>query len=110
MPSKNYIKVYASPADLDSIHAIAARLRLPVSRLARDAVLGHPIPTPPPAIPAVNRSIYADLGTIGNNLNQIAKRLNSGADPDAATLQASMVKLAQALKAIRADLLTGGHA
>ena len=83
MPSKNYFKVYASHADLDSIHAIAAAQRLPVSRLARDAILGRPIPTPPAAIPAINRAAYSDLGLVGNNLNQIARRLNQGSSPEA---------------------------
>lgn len=105
MPSKNYFKVYASHADLDSIHAIAAAQRLPVSRLARDAILGRPIPTPPAAIPAINRAAYSNLGLVGNNLNQIARRLNQGSSPEADELRLAITKLAGALKTIRAELL-----
>ena len=109
MPSKNYLNISISPDDEPAIRDIAARLRLPVSRLVRDAILGRPIPTPPPAIPAINRSTYADLGTIGNNMNQIAHKLNSGGSPEVAALQKNLVALATALKTIRADLLTGGR-
>ncbi|MDP1613596.1 MAG: plasmid mobilization relaxosome protein MobC [Sulfuritalea sp.] len=94
---------------MKSIQAIAAAQRLPVSRLARDAILGRPIAPPPPAIPAINRAAYADLAQVGNNLNQIARHLNSGsgAAPEVAALHQNIEKLAGALKAIRADLLTG---
>jgi hypothetical protein len=58
----------------------------------------------PPSLPSIARRIQI-WGLVGNNLNQIARRLNQGSSPEADELRLAITKLAGALKTIRAELL-----
>lgn len=53
----------------------------------------------PPTIPAINRSAYLELTRIGANLNQLAKRANSGDLPELDQLRGQ-------LDALRLTLIT----
>ena len=49
-----------------------------MSALVRARLAGRVIKAKQPPIPEINRQAYCQLVRVGNNLNQIAKRLNSG--------------------------------
>ncbi|HHL51768.1 MAG TPA: MobC family plasmid mobilization relaxosome protein [Flammeovirgaceae bacterium] len=55
-------------------------------------------------IPRVNQAVRTDLGRIGNNINQIARALNSGLDVRVANLSQAIAGLQAQLAAIRQEL------
>ena len=79
-----------------------------VAAFVRAAALGSclpPRPVPRP-VPPINREAYWHLGQVGNNLNQIARRLNM-ADGDAPTLaevQTALEELRGLVQQVRLQL------
>lgn len=58
-------------------------------------------------IPVLDRQAYAELGRIGNNINQMARSLNQvhGIYPDHAEMVKSLTDLKQQINAIRLELV-----
>lgn len=49
-----------------------------VRAVVNEALTGHPgLPGEPPRVPEVNHGVYLQLAAIGNNLNQIARAVNT---------------------------------
>lgn len=49
-----------------------------VRAVVSEALTGHPgLPGEPPRVPEVNHGVYLQLAAIGNNLNQIARAVNT---------------------------------
>lgn len=66
---------------------------LPAAAFMRAAALGDAGPRArrrPPADHVALRQLLGQLGRVGNNLNQIARALNSGEDHDAAELREAL--------------------
>jgi len=60
----------------DSLQITAQSRGLSLSAFVRTIVLGLKLPTATP--PEINRRTYLELARIGNNLNQLARAVNSG--------------------------------
>lgn len=105
MKRKIFIKVYSSEADNRAIKDLAAALRIPVSKLCRDAVLGIKLSGPPPMVPQVNRQTYLELSRIGNNLNQIALAMNQKLPVPGTDVNSALAGLVQALKTVRSQVV-----
>jgi hypothetical protein len=84
-----HLTIRLSPDERDEINGDAQRAGLTAGSYARDVLLGAPAPRqvrrPPVERQEVVRMI-GQLGYIGNNLNQIARALNSGDEADQQTL------------------------
>lgn len=63
----------------------------------------------PPVVPAVNERVWIELAPVLANLNQIAKKLNSGGKIDdyAAVMLDEVVEINDMLKILRPKLLAG---
>jgi hypothetical protein len=68
-------------------------------------VLGAVLPKVP--APKVDQDTYLALSRIGNNLNQIARRINSPHEviPGSNEIQTSLAELEEALKRVRLGVL-----
>ncbi len=99
------VTVRLSSEELTELKATARATGLTASGYTRAVALGQSIEVKPP-VPAVNAQVYAALGKVGGNLNQIAARLNVGDKPG--DIGAALVQLTQLLKATRAQLLGAG--
>lgn len=71
------LRVRLTPDERAHIEARAAQAGLPLSEFARRAITGAKI-APPPTGEAVPPALLAELGRIGNNVNQIAHAANIG--------------------------------
>jgi hypothetical protein len=80
-----------TPVELARLNAQASRAGMPVTAFARAAALRREIRAPRSDAPDFHTR--HELRAIGNNLNQIARRLNSGGDVDHPHLDALLVKL-----------------
>ena len=70
-----------SRQEADDARALADKAGLALGAFARASMLGDPGPRAqrrPPADHAALRRILGELGRVGNNINQIAHRLNTG--------------------------------
>lgn len=80
--------LYVNPCELTQLQAKAEEARLPLSTFLRRAALGHRISS----VPAGSAQRWADLGRLGNNINQLARKANAGEllalEEDALLLQA----------------------
>lgn len=88
------------PASRDELKDHAHAARISVSELIRRRVLGHPAPKA--AVPALNARAYSDLGQVGNNLNQIAKKANESGQFGPGQLPI-LIKVLTEFKALNAD-------
>lgn len=68
--------VYLSAEDLAAIRDNAAAVRMPLRTFIRQAAIGRRLRA---RVPVADREAAEQLARIGNNLNQIAHALNSGA-------------------------------
>lgn len=97
------------PEDEKRVYTVSARLnedelrelddlRGPKARgeWIREAALGAPVASPP----KINAQAWADLGHGLSNLNQIAKRLNSGKSIEHAALEAKIISVRNQLLGI----------
>lgn len=70
------IKCYVNEAEKEEIEMLAAAAGMTVSEFLRRLGLGTEVE--PPANPKELKQIRAELGSIGGNINQIAKKVNQG--------------------------------
>lgn len=82
-------------------HAHAARIS--ASELVRRRVLG--LPAPRAAVPQVNSQIYADLGRVGNNLNQLTKLAHESGQPQHQPLARALAELKALLDQVRREVI-----
>lgn len=84
-PRNIVVKTRLSPAEKEELDKIIQRTNLSVSEYLRCAIFGTPVQEAPQIsdipIDELNRLI-GEYGRIGNNLNQIARWLNSGGSFD----------------------------
>lgn len=101
----NRIAFRVTDAQRQTIAELASVCGRSVSDYVRDLALCQPV-HPLPKIPAANLKIYAELGKIGGNVNQIAKSLNEGLSIDAGAqrIAHALPSLVSLLKEIRLQL------
>ncbi|MDZ4254936.1 MAG: plasmid mobilization relaxosome protein MobC [Sulfuritalea sp.] len=100
--------VRLSAADHERISGLAHAARLSFSEFLRRAAAGVDIQPAPPAVPAVNRVVYADLARMAANLNQWAHHANSAgglAGRDALALVGQLKELSREVAALRTHLI-----
>lgn len=91
-----------TPSERASVEAAAAQAGLPMSEFCRRAILGAKI-APPSHGTAIPPLLIAELGRIGNNLNQIAHAAHLGrelrhmADAALADVRALVAKITERL-------------
>lgn len=103
------ISIRLSKTERAALEQAAAAASIGPSSLARMVVIRAigltPSPAPPPR-PKPNESarelaeFLGALGKIGNNINQVARHLNSGWDADPSDLRAATAELAQLRAAV----------
>jgi hypothetical protein len=70
------IGVRVSPSEYTDLKDKATQMGLTPAQWLRQAALSRRLPSPP--VPAINRSVYADLARLSANLNQLARHANRG--------------------------------
>lgn len=99
------IRVRFKTVEVEAIKESAGIWGMTSSAYIRALATGNkPKNTP---VPAIDRQTYAELGKIGNNINQIARSLNQvhGIYPDHAELLKGFAELRQQINAIRMELM-----
>ena len=81
------------PCELADLEERAAEIGTPLSRYLRDACLRRRREPLPPKVPEINETTAAEIRKWGANLNQIARRLNSGAAPESAKEDLHQIRL-----------------
>lgn len=94
------------------LQALEARAHgVPVPIFIRAAMVGGDAAASIRPTPEINRTAYAELGRLGNNLNQLQHRLNShdgfAPAPIIERMQPLVSETLQALQQVRAALLGG---
>ena len=89
--------VRLTQAELTHLQSLAASARLPVSDYVRQRLLSGKV-TPRPS--ADQASLLTELNRIGVNLNQIARQLNRGDQPDPHHLDFVLGQLVDALRRV----------
>ena len=93
------IKIRCSDEEYQELQQRCTKLRL--AEWMRETCLGTSAKRAPPA-PTVAPELLRQLAGIGNNLNQIARVVNSGA-VDRAAIMGALVSIERQLDAIRAE-------
>jgi Bacterial mobilisation protein (MobC) len=91
-----HITVRLTPDERAAIDSAAERAGLTAGSYARDTMLGAPAPRQvrrPHVEQKLLVLVLRALGYIGNNINQIARALNSGDEPDDAALRGALADL-----------------
>ena len=70
------VPVRLTPDERDRLKELARESKISLSDYVRRTVLSKRLPAK--AAPEVNRQTYQELARVGNNLNQVARALNSG--------------------------------
>ena len=90
MSRKRYIQIRLTDEEMTEIKKRAASKN--TSTFLRQLALSQPIPTPPPppqtkeVLHKADPELIRQINWIGNNINQIAKQLNSGTELSNAVL------------------------
>lgn len=71
------VPIRFSKEERDSLLSQAKSYGVSLSEFVRRAALKRRLPPAPP--PQINRDIYQELSRIGNNLNQVARKIHQGA-------------------------------
>ncbi len=103
------IMVRVTPQERDAIDALSMQKGLTLAAFLRAAALGDPGPRARSRIPvdeALLRQLLGQIGKVGGNLNQIAKRLNSGGVAAASEVWAALADYRELRQAILAALRT----
>ena len=103
------IMVRVTPQERDAIDDLAMRKGLTLAAFLRAAALGDPGPRARTRIPvdeALLRQLLGQIGKVGGNLNQIAKRLNSGGAAAASEVRAALAEYRELRQAILTALRT----
>lgn len=87
---QHQVKIRFTDAEYDAVAARAAGAHVSVQRYLVDGALAR---RPPRSVPSALAAELAGLrrltANLANNINQIARRLNAGGDPDAGTTAAA---------------------
>lgn len=94
-----WISFRCIPAERAELRDHAHLARISVSELARRRVLG--LPPPKAAVPQVNAQVHADLGRVGNNLNQLTKLAHESGQPQLQPLARALAELKALLDQVR---------
>ncbi len=97
------LKTPMTPAEKAKAAALAADAGMTVGAWSRTKLLGSPGPRSQRRMPAdakALREIIGHLGRVGNNLNQVAYRLNTGDAPDLPELRHALADYATVRNAI----------
>ena len=70
------IGVRVSESEYAAIRDRAASMGMTPAQFLRETALSRRLPSPP--APAANRELYADLGHLASNINQLAREAHSG--------------------------------
>lgn len=101
--------VRVTPEERDAIDALAMQKGLTVGAFLRAAALGNSGPRAKTRIPvdeALLRQLLGQIGKVGGNLNQIAKRLNTGGAATASEVRAALVAQEEVRQAVLKALRT----
>lgn len=99
----SHLTVRLTPDERAAIDAAADRAGLTAGSYARQVVLGAPAPRQVRRPPVERRELarlLGELGRVGNNLNQLARAVNSGDDIDGVALSEALGGLHVARDAI----------
>jgi Bacterial mobilisation protein (MobC) len=77
MVRSEVVPIRFSKEERDSLLSQAKSFGVSLSEFVRRAALKRRLPPAPP--PQINRDIYQELSRIGNNLNQVARKIHEGA-------------------------------
>lgn len=99
----SFIRIRVSAAELAAIQEKANEMHMPISAWLRHAALSRQLPSRP--VPAVNRETYAELGRIGNNINQLVKLTHQGLTPISTV---PLQELEELLRKIKLEILGVG--
>ena len=106
------ITVRVTPDERARIDDLSMQKGLSVGAFMRAAALGDPGVRARRRIPVdarLLRRLLGEAGRAGNNLNQIARRLNAGGEADAAELQAALAAHEDVRRAILEALEVPDH-
>jgi hypothetical protein len=101
--------VRVTPEERDAIDALAMQRGLTVGAFLRAAALGSGGPRAKTRIPvdeALLRQLLGQIGKVGGNLNQIAKRLNTGGAAMASEVRAALAAHEEVRQAVFKALRT----
>jgi len=88
-----------SATELSEIRRKAAQVKMRPAAFLRE----HALSRAPVAVPEVNRQAFAELGRAGNNLNQIARRLNERDLVDVIEVHAMLRVIQRAIMGLMAE-------
>lgn len=99
------VRVRFKSVELQAIQESAEIWGMTPSAYIRALATGNKPKNPP--IPVLDRQTYAELGKIGNNINQMARSLNQvhGIYPEHAEMVKSLQDLKQQINGIRLELM-----
>lgn len=103
------IMVRVTPQERDAIDDLAMRKGLTLAAFLRATALGDPGPRAKTRIPvdeALLRQLLGQIGKVGGNLNQIAKRLNIGGAASASEVRAALAEYHELRQAVLTALRT----
>jgi hypothetical protein len=106
-----HITIRLTPDERTAIDESAQRAGLTAGSYARSILLAAPTPRQVRRPPVERRELarlLGEVGRVGNNLNQIARALNSGAEPDDGALAEALAGLQPVRDAILAALGRAG--
>lgn len=99
--ARNQLTVYLTDTQLADLAAKAAKQQMSTSQwLIKAAVRKLPR-----TVPEINNKAYRGLAGASNNLNQIARQLNSNGRPDIAEMHAAINALTALLNETRMELI-----
>ena len=70
------VPIRFTPTEFLRLQEVSSNVQISVSECVRRAAFGRKLPPPP--VPSINREAYVELSRIGNNLNQMVKRIHTG--------------------------------
>src|SRR5271170_460134 len=102
------IPVRFAPEERTALFEQAKKFGLSLSEFVRRAALKRRMPPAPP--PQINRDLYQELSRIGNNLNQVARKIHEGAVSVDLELVSTLTELRGVVKEVGMKVLGAGEA
>ena len=99
--AKKELSVYLTETQKAELTVKAKAVNMTLSQFVMNCAFTRTLAKP---VPAINKSAYADLGNVGSNLNQIARKLNEGGQVSVSYLLPEIDALRALLIATRLDL------
>lgn len=100
------VPIRFSEDERKSLFEQAKSFGVSLSEFVRRAALKRRMPPLPP--PQLNRDIYQELSRIGNNLNQVTRKINEGAVSVEPGLAATLTELKSVVKEVGLKVLGVG--